>query len=527
MDYKNIVICSDGTGNTTIKGRGTNVFKLFEALDVNCHRTDPNMARQLAFYDDGVGTQDLRWLRVFAGATGYGLSRNVKRLYRELCRVYEPGDQIYLFGFSRGAFTVRTLAGLISECGILAASDYSTERQFRAQARAAYKAYRRKYRALLARLYPSRGMKADEFRSRYARRDAQGRLVEPRIRLLGVWDTVDAVGLPFQLADVWNSVIWRFKFKNTSLSPLVDKGCHALAMNDDRESFAPVLWDEAAEGVNGRVQQVWFAGAHSNVGGGYPQQGMSLVALDWMLTHAENAGLRFNAFAREQYRSQQAFADKLYSPRAGLGVFYRWKPRNITRICADKGITTPKIHISVVERIVQAPEGYAPGNVPPNCAVVTTEEDPLVDCRRLSRAIAEAHGGTAAPPLAERQAKWVGVGLAAYLTFIIGTVGAVIRAIGVTVAGATNTGDVLTSGAPLLEMFPLNLILAVVRDRWAVGLLAAGLVVGYLLSSMSDKRTTQVYSAFWHRHRPSLRTALRRTPAPPDAAAAPATAQSA
>src|SRR5688500_16510345 len=172
MDYKNIVICSDGTGNTAIKDRGTNVFKLFEALDVNGHRSHPDLRRQLAFYDDGVGTQELRWIRIFAGATGYGLSRNVKRLYREICRVYEPGDSIYLFGFSRGAFTVRTLGGLISDCGILAASDYPTERQFRAQTRAAYKAYRRKYRALLAQLSPRRGMNADEFRARYARRDS-------------------------------------------------------------------------------------------------------------------------------------------------------------------------------------------------------------------------------------------------------------------------------------------------------------------------------------------------------------------
>jgi uncharacterized protein (DUF2235 family) len=515
MDYKNIVICSDGTGNTTIKGRGTNVFKLFEAIDVNGHRSSPNLQRQLAFYDDGVGTQDLRWIRVFAGATGYGLSRNVKRLYRELCRVYEPGDAIYLFGFSRGAFTVRTLAGLIADCGILAATDYGTEREFRAQTRAAYKAYRRKYRALLARLSPRRGMSADEFKARYARRDPAGQPFEPRIKLLGVWDTVDAVGLPFRLADVWNSVIWRFKFKTTSLSGIVEKGCHALAMNDDRASFTPVLWDEHPDAVN-RIQQVWFAGAHSNVGGGYPQQGMSLVALDWMLARAEDAGLRFNAFAREQYRSQQAFADKLYNPRSGLGVFYRWKPRHVARLSAEKGITAPKVHVSVIERIVQAPEGYAPGNVPPNCAVVTTEDDPQVDCTRLSRAIAAAHGGAAAAPLAERQAAWVTVGLAAYLTFIAGTVGAVLRALWVTVRGGSGPADLLTNAAPLFEMFPFPLIAAVVRDPLAVSFLVSGLVLGYLLSSASDGRTNQVYSAFWHRHRPSLRAAIRRTPAPID-----------
>src|SRR5436189_1818705 len=111
---KNIVVCSDGTGNQDIKGRGTNVFKLFEAVDLNGHRTDPRLDTQLAFYDDGVGTRGNVIQRVWGGAAGLGLKENVKELYRELSRVYDPGDSIYLFGFSRGAFTVRTLAGVIS-----------------------------------------------------------------------------------------------------------------------------------------------------------------------------------------------------------------------------------------------------------------------------------------------------------------------------------------------------------------------------------------------------------------------------
>ena len=519
MDYKNIVICSDGTGNTTIKGRGTNVFKLFEAVDVNGHRSDPLLIRQLAFYDDGVGTQQLRWIRAFAGATGYGLSRNVKRLYRELCRVYEPGDAIYLFGFSRGAFTVRTLAGLIADCGILPSAEYPTEREFRRQTRAAYRAYRRKYRALLTRAWPGRGMTADQFRTRYARRDSTGALLEPRIRLLGVWDTVDAVGLPFDLAEFWNHVIWQFKFKTTTISNLVEKGCHALAMNDDRESFKPVLWDELTPSVSSRVEQVWFAGAHSNVGGGYPQQGMSLVALDWMMKQAEAQGLRFTPFAREQYRSSQAFADKLYNPRSGLGVFYRWKPRDVTQLCAEKGIAVAKLHVSVIERIVQAPEGYAPGNVPPNCKVVATEDNPLIDVSKLSEAIAAAHGGRSALPLVEQQASWVRVGLAAYLTFVIGTVAAVVRSVAVSVGVVSSPADVVTAAAPLFGTFPFNLVFAILGDTVAALLLICGLALGYVLSNISDRRTNQVYSAFWHRHRSALRAALRRTPAPASEAA--------
>jgi len=138
---KNIVICADGTGNTTIKGRGTNVFKLYEAVDQAGHRMDQTLKPQVALYHDGVGTESVKWLRMLTGATGWGLSRHVKQLYGELARVYAPGDKIFLFGFSRGAFTIRTLAGLIHACGILDLSRYATNAAFNAGIKAAYLEY--------------------------------------------------------------------------------------------------------------------------------------------------------------------------------------------------------------------------------------------------------------------------------------------------------------------------------------------------------------------------------------------------
>jgi uncharacterized protein (DUF2235 family) len=149
---KNIVICADGTGNTTVKGRGTNVFKLYEAVDSNGHLFDPEKVEQVAIYHDGVGTESLRWLRMFSGAFGWGLSRNVKQLYGELSRVYDRGDRIFLFGFSRGAFTVRTLAGLVITCGILDPARYRTNREFWQALRDAYGEYRRKYQTAISRL---------------------------------------------------------------------------------------------------------------------------------------------------------------------------------------------------------------------------------------------------------------------------------------------------------------------------------------------------------------------------------------
>src|SRR5262245_35962221 len=116
---KNIVICSDGTGNTTIKGRGTNVFKLYEAVAVNVSRRCSSKPSQVAFYDDGVGTEKLRLMRALSGAAGFGLGRNIRLLYAELARVYKQKDNSYLFGFSRGAFTVRMLGRMITTCGVL------------------------------------------------------------------------------------------------------------------------------------------------------------------------------------------------------------------------------------------------------------------------------------------------------------------------------------------------------------------------------------------------------------------------
>jgi uncharacterized protein (DUF2235 family) len=149
---KNIIICSDGTGNTAIKNRGTNVFKLFEAIDLNGHRTDPKLTPQIALYDDGVGTQNFLPIKLLGGAFGWGLKRNVLKLYTGLVRIYDPGDRIYLFGFSRGAFTVRTLAGLIAKCGILDWNRTATADGMRAEVATAYRTYRQGYRTWLWRM---------------------------------------------------------------------------------------------------------------------------------------------------------------------------------------------------------------------------------------------------------------------------------------------------------------------------------------------------------------------------------------
>jgi uncharacterized protein (DUF2235 family) len=217
---KNIVICSDGTGNTAIKGRGTNVFKLYEAVDTNGHRSDPSLTPQMAIYDDGVGNEDFRPLKIFAGITGFGLARNIRLLYQSLVRVYDPGDSIFLFGFSRGAFTVRALAGLISKCGVLDSSKLTTTHALNRAVRHAYRVHRQDYRTSLSKwlgFKPNRKLIA-RFRTRYWRHE------DVRIRFIGVWDTVDAVGVPWHISDYINLTIHRFKFPDQKMVGCADYG---------------------------------------------------------------------------------------------------------------------------------------------------------------------------------------------------------------------------------------------------------------------------------------------------------------
>jgi uncharacterized protein (DUF2235 family) len=363
----NIVLCSDGTGNSTIKNRGSNVYKLYEAVDLE---TPPGECPQVAFYDDGVGTGSLKLLRIIGGAFGYGFARNVRDLYTQLCRAYRPHDRIYLFGFSRGAYTVRALAGMIATCGIVDA-DTLSERDLGRAIREAYAVYRRRYRP--ERWHADATRRAEEFRRRR-------RVHQPgdpvRIAFMGVWDTVGAVGLP---DDAWlKKVLWVLTgfripwFKHYHLGDIVDRACHALALDDERQTFHPVLWDErsASGEPDPRLDQVWFAGVHSNVGGGYPKQGMSLVALHWMMRQAGAVGLRFTALDSRIYYERQNVHDKLYDSRRGLGSFYRYSPRDLTAISAKFGITHSRVHASAFDRIGLRTDGYAPGNVPLGSVVV-------------------------------------------------------------------------------------------------------------------------------------------------------------
>lgn len=363
---RNIVLFSDGTGNSASKLFKTNVWRLYQALDLHA---DVGSPIQLPYHDDGVGTSSLGLLAALGGAFGYGLKRNVLDLYCFLSRHYEEGDQIYAFGFSRGAFTIRVLIGLIANQGIVQAR---TEVERRRLANQAYWAYLEERHCRSGKRGPLSPffLKVRKWMGLSASTAPPViRLNETRrIRFVGLWDTVSAYGgnpLTVPLIDCFYPV----RFADHRLSRYVERACHALALDDERRSFHPEIWEEKAEEDPARISQVWFAGMHSNVGGSYPDDGMSLTSLLWMIEQARGAGLRLSTSEVERLRAAANPHGKMYDSRRGLGWTYLYSPRRLTNI----GII-PKIHASVFQRIQNQSEGYAPIVLPPNFEIVSPEQ---------------------------------------------------------------------------------------------------------------------------------------------------------
>ena len=368
---KNIVLCSDGTGNLGGKGNGTNVWRLYNSVDIHGHKENPQLKQQLSFYDDGIGTEDFKLWKILGGAFGWGLSRNIRQLYEFIVKNYAPGDDIYLFGFSRGAFTVRSLAGLITKCGILdrqkmanGKPKYGSSSDVKKGVKEAYKAYRRDHwrkSNILVRFLRRFGIGRNIQAAATFRRENS--LPDSKIKCIGVWDTVDAIGVPFDGLRWVLDKIFCIRFHSHDLSKDVEFGFHAMSIDDERHTFHPVLWNEH-QGEHSGIEQVWFPGVHSNVGGGYPKQGMAHVSLYWMMAKATEHGLRFYEGAMDKTRSGANVHDKLYDSRAGFASYYRYRPRQI-EILGKKNCKGPaRIHVSAFERILQSTQNYAPGNLP-------------------------------------------------------------------------------------------------------------------------------------------------------------------
>ena len=377
---KKIILLSDGTGQSAAKQHKTNVWRLYRALNLHQRQSKDDgtpsqdagtNVDQIGFYDDGVGSQAFLPLKILGGAFGWGIKYNVIELYKALCRTYEAGDEIYLFGFSRGAFTVRMLAGLVADRGLCAA--FADEKELHRTARKQFEAYRlNRYGKGWLTLPVRRGLAGSTPKGR----------VRPKIEFVGVWDTVEAYGFPIEeMSLIWDWLVLPLKFVDQKLSCKVRRACHALAIDEERLSFQPVLFNEEDENKETpRIEQVWFPGVHSDVGGGYPEEALALVPLDWMISRVEVSkenpnGLRFRKRARTEIRKCSDWHGKQHDSRSGLGASYRYKPRDIKDLSRKCGICRPKVHRGVRQRIERRVTPYAPTALPHCSEVVSTRSE--------------------------------------------------------------------------------------------------------------------------------------------------------
>lgn len=462
---KRLIVCCDGTWNTpaqTDRGRlaPTNVVRLARALDDDFDRPGPLQApadgyRQKVFYDQGVGTgnfaapvvrnfpfaplrasirnvylwaqnKDLqegfrilpllpRWLmhscvRVdswVGGATGTGLVENVYNAYQFLADNYNEGDEIYLFGFSRGAYTVRSLAGMIYKCGLLKREpclrlhpinvrDQKPHRELTCQEsclplcancqlnrsriediHTAFQAHKdekrvaRKQAAQQPAQGPTAGPDAAVTAAKQTLDDIKEKYTaQVKIKMVGVWDTVGAMGIPdlFSLLPGTAARRNRYSFLDTSINEDVQYAYHALALDERRILFKPAIWTARPPGrsvdANGEptLRQVWFAGVHSNVGGGYDDAGLADISLGWMMRWAEKRGLRF-----QQTYQKRLFPDHFGELRDSIDTFIgKAMYRAETRFpkLSPPGYTYPDgqplVHYSVFDKHRRGMMTYAP-----------------------------------------------------------------------------------------------------------------------------------------------------------------------
>lgn len=295
---KRLVLCCDGTWSTPDQQRDgkpcpTNVTKV--AMEV---APEGDGTAQLIFYQPGVGTSAGERLR--GGAFGWGLSKGVQDVYRFVVDNYEPGDELFFFGFSRGAYMARSTVGLIRNAGIL-------RRENAARIRQAYALYR-------DRAAKPRDTESELFRRSFSHGEAS-------IRFLGVWDTVGALGIPLNRNPITRLFNRRWQFHDVELSRSVQTAYQALAIDEMRRPFEAAVWEQDPDAAGQILEQVWFTGSHSDVGGGCADSALSDVALGWMADRARTSGLVFreNAFVWPDDGVQpDADADFVPDPRGPL-----------------------------------------------------------------------------------------------------------------------------------------------------------------------------------------------------------------
>ncbi|VAX11446.1 FIG00853498: hypothetical protein [hydrothermal vent metagenome] len=374
---KNIIVCADGTGNKGGSTPDSNVYKVYKSVNKYFKGSAQDgfeVDEQIIFYDNGVGTKKDKYLRMLGGAFGFGFEDNVCDLYKFLARNYEPGDRVYFFGFSRGASTVRACSGFISICG-LAKGKGLRNRELDKLVKEAFDAYK---------VHVKKPEDAEELK----KSERSHGVID--IHFMGVWDTVVALGFPKRtditgpvsailnalswLANKGLDQIWPHSFYNYRLADNVKYAYQALAIDDERTAFWPFVWREKGREAD-KVEQVWFAGMHSNVGGGYARSGMASIPLHWMLLRAKKRGLTFDDDAIQKALEDSHIHGRMYNSRDGFAIFYRYHPRDIEKLCDNRLEGDIRLHRSVIERINHRTADYAPGQLPGKFTVVESDTE--------------------------------------------------------------------------------------------------------------------------------------------------------
>ena len=370
---RRLVVCCDGTSNQPNSANVTNVVKIARGTAP----VDANGVSQIVFYEWGVGTSG-KLDAISGGAFGRGLGKNVESAYRFLVHNYRPGDQIYLFGFSRGAFTARSVAGLIRQCSII-------RKEHADRIAEGHNLYRD------AETHPDHA-DSEKFRSDYSH-------AMPLIEFIGVWDTVGALGIPANrvvgAVKYWTVNKWfgkrneasrprratslprnRHSFHDMTLSRTVKNAYHALAMDERRPVFTAATWKSAPkeyelpDGAKAKqvVQQAWFPGAHSDVGGGNGNRNNSSISLNWIAAAAKANGLEFDGAFWTEVQREIAKTGAISSSPPGVWRF----AGSVQRDMSGNPGGTECIHPSARIREQTDSLNYNPDNL---------RSSPLPDCQ--------------------------------------------------------------------------------------------------------------------------------------------------
>ena len=358
MAMKRLVVCCDGTWNDSDNGTGyTNVSRLAWAIQPTDKRDGKEIA-QIVFYQSGVGTEGSFASKVTGAALGVGLAHNVRDAYTFICYNYCEGDEIFLFGFSRGAYTARSVGGLIGFAGLIGKQDldrfFELWNAFKDRNSDALKTFAKRHQNV-------------------------------PIKCIGVWDTVGSVGIPEDLAKFDLFFKRYYGFHNTDLGQYVEHAFHALALDERRKNFVPTLWTQTPEGkARGQeLKQVWFAGVHSDVGGGYPEHGMSDIPLAWMASEVSPyLGLDFEYLKSRRDVSGKWALGQLHE--SFKGAWTKLGEERRAPFAADRKDSFEKIHASVAARI-KGTAGAAGGAY--NSAVL---KDGFVDANSVTLSLLES-----------------------------------------------------------------------------------------------------------------------------------------